>query len=251
DLRHLPDTTLVNTYKNAVLAQTEKIKKTDAISMANIKLLADAGVLLATGTDAGNIGTMHATSYLPELIAMQQSGMSNWQILSSSTLVPAKILNKESEFGTINIGKKANLVLLDANPIENIENITNIHRVINNGIVFNPDDILKDRTEEMAQRQFNSYNLRNIDAFLEPYADDVEIYLFPDKLESKGKETMRVGYAEMFKNVPNLHCELVNRIVKGNTVIDYERVQFGDQIVEAIAIYHIENGKIKKVYFIN
>src|SRR5690606_7945055 len=94
DLRHLSDTTLVNIYKNAILGQVESIKKTDAISKANIKLLADTGVLLATGTDAGNIGTMHATSYLPELIAMQQSGMSTWQILTSSTLVPAKILNK-------------------------------------------------------------------------------------------------------------------------------------------------------------
>lgn len=250
DLKHLSDTTLVNTYKNAVLSQAERNKKTDAISKANIKLLADVGVLLATGTDAGNIGTMHATSYFPELKAMQQSGMSTWQILTSSTLIPAKIVNKESEFGSVSIGKKANLVLLDANPIENIENVTKINRVINNGIVFNPDDILKDTPEDLAQRQLNAYNLRNIDAFLEPYAHDVEIYTFPDKLQAKGKEAMRAMYTPMFENTPNLHCELVNRIVQGNTVIDQERVQFGNQIVEAIAIYHIKNGKIKRVYFI-
>ncbi len=251
DLKRLPDTTLVNNYKNGTLAQHDRIKKTDSIAMLNIKILSDAGVLLATGTDAGNIGTMHASSYLPELKAMQQSGMGTWQILTASTLNPAKILNKENEFGTVSTGKKANLVLLDANPIENIEHITNIHRVINNGIVFNPDEILKDTPENLVQRQLNAYNLRNIDAFLEPYADDVEIYFFPDKLESKGKENMRTGYAQMFRSTPNLHCELVNRIVKGNTVIDYERVQFGNQIMEAIAIYHIEEGKIKKVYFID
>ena len=251
DLKHLSDTTLVNIYKKGSLAQQDKNKKTDAISRANIKLLADAGVLLATGTDAGNIGTMHATSYVPELKAMQESGMNTWQILTASTLIPAKIVDKESEFGTVSIGKKANLVLLDANPIENIDNVTKINRVINNGIVFNPDDILKDTPEDLAQRQLNAYNLRNIEAFLEPYADDIEIYMFPDKLQAKGKEAMRQGYESMFQNTPNLHCELVNRIVKGNTVIDYERVQFGNETVEAIAIYHIENGKIKKVYFIN
>ncbi len=251
DLKHLPDTTLVNIYKKGSLAQQDKNKKTDAISRANIKLLADAGVLLATGTDAGNIGTMHATSYVPELKAMQESGMSIWQILTASTLIPAKIVDKESEFGTVSIGKKANLVLLDANPIENIDNVTKINRVINNGIVFNPDDILKDTPEDLVQRQLNAYNLRNIDAFLEPYADDIEIYMFPDKLQAKGKEAMRQGYESMFQNTPNLHCELVNRMVKGNTVIDYERVQFGDETVEAIAIYHIENGKIKKVYYID
>lgn len=250
DLQHLPDTTLINRYKNWSITQHDKNKKTDSISKVNIKLLADTGVTLATGTDAGNIGTMHASSYLPEVLAMQQSGMSNWQILTSSTLNGAKILNKENEFGTVSIGKKANLVLLDANPIENIENVSKIHRVINNGLVFNPEEILKDSPEDLAQRQLNAYNLRNIDAFLEPYADDVEIYTFPNKLDSKGKDNMRKMYAPMFENVPNLHCELLNRIVKGSTVIDHERVQFGNQIVEAIAIYHIENGKIKRVYFL-
>ena len=61
---------------------------------------------------------------------------------------------------------------------------------------------------------------------------------------------MRNSYAQMFESVPNLHCELVDRIVQGNIVIDKERVQFGDRIVEAVAIYHIENNKIKKVFFI-
>ena len=103
----------------------------------------------------------------------------------------------------------------------------------------------------MAQRQLNAYNFRNIDAFLEPYAEDVEIYQYPDKLLYKGKDIMRDGYAKMFENTPNLHCELLGRMVQGNIVIDQERVKFGNNIVEAVAIYHVENGKINKVYFID
>jgi len=217
--------------------------------MANLKLLSDAGVTIATGTDAGNIGTLHVSSYQAELKAMKTSGMSNWQILVASTINGAKILDKETEFGSVAVGKKANLILLDASPIDDLENLTKINKVINNGVVFNPEDLLKDTPEDLAQRQLNAYNFRNIDAFLEPYADDVEVYNFPDQLQFKGKEAMRKGYAPMFANTPNLHCELINRIVQGNTVIDQERVQFGDRILEAIAIYHIENGKIQKVYF--
>jgi hypothetical protein len=115
--------------------------------------------------------------------------------------------------------------------------------------VFNPEDLLKDTPEDLVQRQLNGYNFRTIEAFLEPYADDVEVYNFPDRLQYTGKEAMRKIYTQMFENTPNLHCELVNRIVQGNTVIDQERVQFGNRILEAIAIFHIENGKIKKVYF--
>jgi hypothetical protein len=252
DLKHLPDTLLINNYKNGTnsKANLTRFAENNATMMTNLKILSDAGVLIATGTDAGNIGTLHASSYLAELQAMGKSGMSNWNIITASTINGAKVLGKENEFGTISIGKKANLILLDANPIDNIDNIIKLNTVINNGVVLNPNEILQDKPADLAQRQLNAYNLRNIDAFLEPYAEDVEIYIYPDQLQSKGKAAMRTGYSKMFENTPNLHCELVSRIVQGNIVIDKERVQFGDRILEAIAIYHIENNKIKKVYFI-
>jgi imidazolonepropionase-like amidohydrolase len=251
DVRHLSDTLLVNGYKaqgnsKQMLAG---LKIADSISMANLKILSDAGVTIATGTDAGNIGTLHVSSYLAELKAMKASGMSNWQILVASTINGAKILDKEKEFGSVKVGKKANLILLDASPIDDLENLTKINKVINNGMVFNPEDLLKDTPEDLVQRQLNAYNFRNIDAFLEPYAEDVEVYNFPNQLQYTGKEAMRKIYTQMFENTPNLHCELVSRIVQGNTVIDQERVRFGDRVLEAIAIFHIENGKIKKVYF--
>jgi len=251
DLKHISDTLLVDRYKG--MGNSEQmlagLKTADSISRANLKLLSDAGVTIVTGTDAGNLGTLHASSYQAELKAMKESGMSNWQVLVASTINSAKILDKEKEFGSIAVGKKANLILLDASPIDDLENLTKIDKVINNGKVFNPEDLLKDTPEDLVQRQLNGYNFRTIEAFLEPYADDVEVYNFPDRLQYTGKEAMRKIYTQMFENTPNLHCELVNRIVQGNTVIDQERVQFGNRVLEAIAIFHIENGKIKKVYF--
>lgn len=252
DLKHLSDTLLINRYKkmSTSKASIDKTKMTDSIRLANLKILSDEGVTIVTGTDAGNIGTLHTSSYLTELKAMRKSGMNNWQILTASTINGAKVLNKENEFGSVSIGKKANLILLDANPIENIDNLTKINRVINKGKIFKPNELLNDTPADLAQRQLNAYNLKNIDAFLEPYADDVEVYQYPNTIQYKGKATMKETYSQMFKNTPNLHCELVGRIVQGNIVIDKERVQYGDQIVEAVAIYHIENGKIAKVYFI-
>jgi imidazolonepropionase-like amidohydrolase len=253
DLKHLPDTTLVNNYKNMANSEISMsgLKKSDSISMVNLKILADAGVLIATGTDAGNIGTLHASSYLKEMQTMQKSGLSNWQILQASTINGAKILDKEKEFGTVSVGKKANLILLDENPVDDINNLSKIHRVINKGTVFNPETLVEETPEALVQRQLNGYNARNIDAFLEPYADDVEIYNYPDQLIMKGKDNMRLGYSQMFQSTPNLHCELKGRLIRGNIVMDQEYVQFGDKILEAIAIYHIENNKIKKVYFVN
>ena len=61
-------------------ASASRSKNMKSIMRTNLKTLVDAGVTIATGTDAGNIGTLHASSYLAELRAMQASGMTNWQM---------------------------------------------------------------------------------------------------------------------------------------------------------------------------
>ncbi|MFI0429413.1 amidohydrolase family protein [Mariniflexile sp. HMF6888] len=252
DLKHLPDSTIVNRYKKYANSpkKISELRKADSISMINLKKLSDQGITIVTGTDAGNIGTLHASSYLGEIQAMQKSGMDNWQIIQASTLNGAKIFDKENELGTVSVGKKANLLLLDANPVENIENLTKINTIINRGVIFKPNELLKNSPSDLAQRQLNAYNFRNIEAFLEPYDKDVEVYMYPNKLQFKGIKTMRKTYSEMFKNTPNLHCKLIYRIVQGNTVIDKERILFNDKVIETVAIYQIENYKIKKVYFV-
>ena len=159
-------------------------------------------------------------------------------------------MNKESEFGTVSTGKKANLILLNANPVEATENVTKIEYVINQGILFKPETLVFVLPDNLVQLQLNAYNTKDIDAFLKPYHDEVEVFEFPDKLLYKGKQTMRLQYADMFTNVTNLHCELLGRVQQWNIVIDQERERVFVNTFNAIAMYHIEDGKIKKVYFV-
>lgn len=113
-------------------------------------------------------------------------------------------------------------------------------------------DTIKITPESLAQQQLDGYNARDIEAFLLPYAEDIKLYNFPNELSTQGKSQMRMNYQSFFESVPDLHCELVNRMVMGNTVIDQERVTgFKDgHVLEAIAIYKIKNDKIAEVYFI-
>ena len=62
---------------------------------------------------------------------------------------------------------------------------------------------------------------------------------------------MRKDYA-FLNNLPDLHCEIKERIIQGNIIIDKESVTGvgSTKPVEATAIYHIEANKIRKVYFI-
>jgi len=256
DLKHLEnsaDSVMIKKYKARYnLPQVNAYNsKVDSVRSVNLKKLSDGGVTIAAGTDAGNIGTQHATSFLTELKAMKQSGMSNWQILQSATINPMKIFNKENTLGSVSVGKIADLVLLDSDPTENLENITKINMVFKEGQALDPGNIVKTTPETLVKQQLNAYNARNIDAFVEPYAEDVELYYFPNKLISKGKDAMIKDYGEMFSKLPDLHCEIKSRIIDGNYVIDKESVTgMGKQKIEATAIYEIKNNKISKVYFL-
>ena len=104
--------------------------------------------------------------------------------------------------------------------------------------------------ESLVEQQVTAYNARNIDAFLVPYADSVELYEFPDKLIGKGKESMKQGYSDFFSKTPDLHCEIRARIVQGNTVVDKEHLTMLGYTVDAVAIYQIDGEKIKRVYVV-
>lgn len=246
-----PDTTLAALYKNAMASPQQKAKEqhADSIMQMNLKKLLEAGVIIATGTDAGNIGTQHASSYFEELKAMKAAGMTNWQLLEASTINGAKALGQENDWGSIAKNKWANMLVLTANPLDDLNNWRKIEWVINKGVPMQPASLISATPEMLAQQQLNAYNAHDLEAFLAPYAEDVEIYMFPDKLEMKGKTEMRNSY-QFITKVPRLYCRLVSRIVQGNMVIDEEEVSgFGDKPVHAVAIYLVEEGKIKKVYF--
>lgn len=104
--------------------------------------------------------------------------------------------------------------------------------------------------ETIVQKQVEAYNNKDIEAFLETYSDDIEIYNFPNSLIMKGKEEMRDVYSEMFDSVKELHCEIKKRIIINNKVIDHEYVKFDDNFSTVVAIYEVKNDKIIKVTFV-
>jgi len=228
----------------------DRIRTTDSIRAVNLLKLYKTGVNIASGTDAGNIGTFHASSFIQELEAMKSTGLSVPEIIKASTINPAIGFGKEHLWGSIEKGKLADLLLLKKNPLESLQNLNSIELVFKNGKALAPDSIVKESPEAIVQRQLNAYNARNIDAFMDTYSDDVELYDFPNTMTQKGKENMRKGYEGFFKNVPNLYCKIEKRIVIGNKVIDHEKVRAGTRTLNAVAVYEVENGKIKKVTFI-
>ena len=94
------------------------------------------GVPLLAGTDFGVIYIYPGSSLHEELELLVRAGLSPLQALQSATIIPARFLNKAETFGSIEAGKMADLLLLNANPLENISNTQKIHSVVFKGRVF-------------------------------------------------------------------------------------------------------------------
>jgi hypothetical protein len=104
-----------------------------------------------------------------------------------------------------------------------------------------------------AQRQLDAYNARDLARFVAEYTDDVACYrLHETQPFLVGKAAVAAHYGANRFNLPELHAELVNRMVFGNKVIDHERVTgTGPEPVEVAAIYEVTPGGIAKVWFVS
>ena len=98
-----------------------------------VKAFVEAGVPVLTGTDAPVPGLAPGFALHDEFESLSRCGMSNRQILESTTRLSAEWLGKLPDRGTVEPGKRADMVLLDANPLENISNTRQIAAVIANG----------------------------------------------------------------------------------------------------------------------
>ena len=108
----------------------EKIKK-------SIGQLHDAGVTILAGTDNGNYDLNWGDDLIEELIIYSDSGMNNVEVLKTATGNPAKAWN--IPVGSLHVGSKASMLLLNGNPLDDLEHLRDIHTIWKNGAVSTKD----------------------------------------------------------------------------------------------------------------
>ncbi len=98
-----------------------------------VKACKNAGVPIVAGTDAGTSGVVAGFALHDELALLVKAGLTNEEALMAATRLPAQWLGIDKMVGTIEPQKLADLILLDDNPLENINNSTKIAAVFVNG----------------------------------------------------------------------------------------------------------------------
>jgi imidazolonepropionase-like amidohydrolase len=95
-----------------------------------------AGVEILAGTDALNPFVYPGFGLHDELALLVQGGLSPLEALQAATLAPARFLGATDSLGTVERGKIADLVVLEANPLADIHNTTRIRAVVANGRLY-------------------------------------------------------------------------------------------------------------------
>ena len=112
--------------------QAQALKRALRQGNRNLKLLADAGVQIAMGTDTGSAndpGRWQGYFEHVEMQMMVEAGLTPMQVLVASTSGAAKVVGLDKELGSIEPGKWGDLLVLNADPIANIRNTREIHSV--------------------------------------------------------------------------------------------------------------------------
>ncbi len=118
-------------------------------SLSLIGRMNQRGVPIGAGTDTPIARALPGYSLHTELERLVEAGLTPIEALESATVRPAEFFSLQGEMGTIDVGKRADLVLLDADPTENISNTRKVATVVSKGVVLTRDQLDRDLREAL------------------------------------------------------------------------------------------------------
>ncbi|MFF1946407.1 amidohydrolase family protein [Rhodococcus qingshengii] len=144
-------------------------KQAYGLWMAFVKAFHDRGGLVAAGSDSGFIYKLYGFGFVEELELLREAGLSALEVIRAATLNAATVLGIEDTVGSIEVGKKADLVVLDENPLANLKVLYGhghlrysedgvpfrtggVRQTIKNGIVYDAEE-LRSSVRELVARE--------------------------------------------------------------------------------------------------
>ncbi len=219
-----------------------------------------AGVTIASGTDAGNPLTLHGPSIYNEMEVMQEAGIPPSDIIIMTTRNGAHAMGRLNDFGTLEPGMIADLLVLGGNPSVDVANFRKVEWVMRNGEIHTISDLSYANAcsdsvnpEDVVQAQLLAYNAHDIRAFLACYAENATIHdLSRQQPVLQGRAAIEAAYAFLTQSPEEFGVEIIDRIVSGSVVVDTEHIvglPTDQKIPDAVAVYEVLYGRIQNVWF--
>lgn len=146
-LRAVADSALLAAYRDTshlprgIRSWVERQSEQRDVRLNAVQTGAEAGLPILAGTDAGNPGVVQGYSLHRELVRLTQAGLSEWAALAAATTAAGRFL--DASFG-LRPGDRANLLILNASPLEDIRHTQRIDRVIYHGQIVDRSGLLEE-----------------------------------------------------------------------------------------------------------
>jgi imidazolonepropionase-like amidohydrolase len=127
--------------EEAIAQAREAAARRFELNAANVRRVHGAGIPVAMGTDAGNPLTLHGPSVYLEMEALQAAGFSPLAVIGAATRNGALAMGRLDDFGTLERGKIADLIVLTADPAADIRNVRAVERIMRAGVLHSRSDL--------------------------------------------------------------------------------------------------------------
>lgn len=134
-LKYTPRAVVDSRARHRTMAPNEEYENGHILVSQSCKKLSDAGVKI----NLGSHGQLQGLGAHWELWMLQQGGMSNMQALRAATMNGAEYLGMDKEIGSLKVGKLADLIVLDKNPLDDIQNSNTVRYTMINGRLYDTE----------------------------------------------------------------------------------------------------------------
>ena len=157
-LNFYPRAIIDSRSRHRMMIPEEEYKNGHILTSESCKLLSDAGVKVNLGAH----GQLQGLGAHWELWSLQQGGMSNMEVLRAATLNGADYIGMAADIGSLEVGKLADLIVLDENPLEDIQNTNTVKYTMVNGRLYDTETMNEIGNEPKERTKFywenNDYN---------------------------------------------------------------------------------------------
>jgi imidazolonepropionase-like amidohydrolase len=123
--------------RHTELANWDELNKTFTSQMQLVNHLHKKGIMILAGSDFAGMPYVYPGIGLhQELILLTQAGLSNYEVMKTATINPAIFMSRQNLYGSVSVGKYADMLILEKNPLDNINNLQTIKLVIVKGEIY-------------------------------------------------------------------------------------------------------------------